>query len=385
MSSRSAPGTGHSRRPSRRRRACRQLPTISRSGAAWSSAAEDFTAADFKGDGNLDLSLTNRDLRRGGFGWPESADAIVCFSSSEGTFAAGLQIYSGQTFIPAAGPRYRVQSDNRRFQQTAKQTCSNSHHFRVLGTRRFSETEQHVPTASAVTSFPFVALSSHPLPKPVVADVNVGGKSDLVQMRAASESLFFCRTATELMSRPQRFCRGSRQRQSQSRISTTTGCRISFRVPRTLLPVSINTSLRVDSVLNAASLATNQPVAPGSLVTIFGAGIGPATGIARSGESLPDSAAEVSVTFNGIPAPLSFVSPLGQINGAGSVGDQWRGEYRGVGERRYRRLPRPDRAHRPVFSILPGMRSRSIPMAQSRGQADRSRAFLRIQRWRVIR
>src|SRR5580658_3871328 len=77
--------------------------------------------------------------------------------------------------------------------------------------------------------------------------------------------------------------------------------------------VSINTTLRVDSVVNAASLASNQPLAPGSLVTIFGAGIGPATGVASSGGSLPDSIAGVSVTFNGIPAPLSFVSAR-QIN-----------------------------------------------------------------------
>jgi len=60
-------------------------------------------------------------------------------------------------------------------------------------------------------------------------------------------------------------------------------------------------------VLNAASFATNQGVAPGSLISIFGTNL--ATSMA-SADSIPLSTAlgNVSVTVNNIPAPLQFVS-----------------------------------------------------------------------------
>ncbi len=65
-------------------------------------------------------------------------------------------------------------------------------------------------------------------------------------------------------------------------------------------------------VINAASFAKGQVVAPGSLVSIFGTNLAPSTSLA-SAIPLPISLAGVSVTFNGIIAPLVFVSP-GQIN-----------------------------------------------------------------------
>ncbi|MBI2684883.1 MAG: hypothetical protein HYX27_01100 [Acidobacteria bacterium] len=65
-------------------------------------------------------------------------------------------------------------------------------------------------------------------------------------------------------------------------------------------------------VLNAATFATGQAVTPGSLVSIFGSNL--AAGLAQA-DSIPlsTSLANVSVTFNNVPAPLLFVSP-GQIN-----------------------------------------------------------------------
>ena len=63
---------------------------------------------------------------------------------------------------------------------------------------------------------------------------------------------------------------------------------------------------------NAASFARAQPVAPGSLVSIFGTGLAPSLAIADS-VPLATSLAGVSVTFNNIAAPLQFVSPQ-QIN-----------------------------------------------------------------------
>jgi len=65
-------------------------------------------------------------------------------------------------------------------------------------------------------------------------------------------------------------------------------------------------------VVNGASFAQGQAVAPGSLVSIFGSGL--ASGLAVA-DSIPLSTSinGVTVTFNNIPAPLLFVSG-GQIN-----------------------------------------------------------------------
>ena len=65
-------------------------------------------------------------------------------------------------------------------------------------------------------------------------------------------------------------------------------------------------------VLNAASFEPSQAVARGSLVSIFGTDL---AGGLTSASSIPLSTtlADVSVTFNGISAPVLFVSP-GQIN-----------------------------------------------------------------------
>src|SRR6266852_4653715 len=65
-------------------------------------------------------------------------------------------------------------------------------------------------------------------------------------------------------------------------------------------------------VINGASFAKGQAVAPGSLVSIFGSQL--ATGMAVA-DTIPlsNSLGNVTVTFNNVPAPLTFVSP-GQVN-----------------------------------------------------------------------
>ena len=65
-------------------------------------------------------------------------------------------------------------------------------------------------------------------------------------------------------------------------------------------------------VINGASFAKGQAVAPGGLVAIFGSGLASAT---IPGDTIPLSAKidGTSVTFNGIPAGLYFVSD-GQVN-----------------------------------------------------------------------
>jgi uncharacterized protein (TIGR03437 family) len=69
-------------------------------------------------------------------------------------------------------------------------------------------------------------------------------------------------------------------------------------------------------VTYAATLALVGPVAPGQLVTLFGYELGPQAGVsgfASNQTSFPTSLANVQVTFDGVPAPLLYVSSS-QIN-----------------------------------------------------------------------
>jgi uncharacterized protein (TIGR03437 family) len=65
-----------------------------------------------------------------------------------------------------------------------------------------------------------------------------------------------------------------------------------------------------NAIINVFSGATS-PVAPGEIVSLFGENLGPSNGIATAFDAqtnrLPKSSANVSVTWNGIPAPLFFV------------------------------------------------------------------------------
>jgi uncharacterized protein (TIGR03437 family) len=69
--------------------------------------------------------------------------------------------------------------------------------------------------------------------------------------------------------------------------------------------------LPADAVLNAATFA-GSAISPGSVVSLFGDSFSANLVVAPSGV-LPESLNNVSVTFNGVAAPLYFVSPQ-QIN-----------------------------------------------------------------------
>jgi uncharacterized protein (TIGR03437 family) len=71
-------------------------------------------------------------------------------------------------------------------------------------------------------------------------------------------------------------------------------------------------TLNTGGVVNAASFAADAPAAPGSIVSLFGTNFISELAV-PPGDPLPTSLNGVSVTFNGIPAPLFFVAP-GQIN-----------------------------------------------------------------------
>jgi uncharacterized protein (TIGR03437 family) len=72
--------------------------------------------------------------------------------------------------------------------------------------------------------------------------------------------------------------------------------------------ISAAPSLLNNDVLNGASLLTNSPIAPGAIVSIFGSNFSTGT-VSASTEPLPTSLAGTSVTFNGVAAPLFYISP----------------------------------------------------------------------------
>jgi uncharacterized protein (TIGR03437 family) len=71
-------------------------------------------------------------------------------------------------------------------------------------------------------------------------------------------------------------------------------------------------ALAKNGVVNGASFAAGMPLGVGSIGTLFGQNLGSQTATATS-LPLPLSLGGASVTINGIPAPLFYVSP-GQIN-----------------------------------------------------------------------
>jgi uncharacterized protein (TIGR03437 family) len=75
------------------------------------------------------------------------------------------------------------------------------------------------------------------------------------------------------------------------------------------------------AVMNVASLSTG-PVAPGEVVSIFGAGMGPQAGVAAlvdPTDPLPTQLAGVQVFFDGVAAPLSYAQ-ANQINAQAPYG-----------------------------------------------------------------
>lgn len=69
---------------------------------------------------------------------------------------------------------------------------------------------------------------------------------------------------------------------------------------------------QIGCIVDAADLAAAGPVAPYQLLTIFGIGLGPATGV-RATDNSTTTLAGVNVSFGSTPAPLLYVSST-QIN-----------------------------------------------------------------------
>ena len=78
--------------------------------------------------------------------------------------------------------------------------------------------------------------------------------------------------------------------------------------------IDANTQLPAPALQSVVGAASYRPeaIAPGGLVSLFGAGL--ASGVARAGTiPLPSVLIDATVSFNGVPAPLLYVSP-NQIN-----------------------------------------------------------------------
>jgi uncharacterized protein (TIGR03437 family) len=76
---------------------------------------------------------------------------------------------------------------------------------------------------------------------------------------------------------------------------------------------SYTTSIFISlTALNAASYVATG-IAPGEIVSLFGYGIGPATGVIAAGSVLPNELAGVQVSFGGLAAPLLYAQS-DQIN-----------------------------------------------------------------------
>ncbi|MGB6947402.1 MAG: FG-GAP-like repeat-containing protein [Bryobacteraceae bacterium] len=293
------------------------LPPASIPSGPYLTGGSDFTVADFKGDGNLDLSLVTTVGTEGALSEIGYATAIVCFGNGDGTFATGPIIYSGEGGGPQALglPSFQVTTGD--FNGDGKADVLVISELSSRGLFGYSTILGNgngtFETQVASAAVPFVALSPGYLPKPVIADMNGDGKSDLIQSAGSLGVVVFLLNGDGTYDQAAAILPGQGTVALAVADFNNDGLPDIISSTANLTTVSINTTLRVDSVVNAASVAADQPVAPGSLVAIFGAGIGPSTGAAPSGGSLPDSMAGVSVAFNGIPAPLLFVSAR-QIN-----------------------------------------------------------------------
>lgn len=276
------------------------------------SGPGDFTVADFRHNGTLDLALTFENVLGGAIFDPVFASGVVCPGNGDGTFMTGRVIYSSYSVATDINhlPSYQVapgdfNGDGRADLLFASQFNNSSP--MVSYSVAFGKGDG---TFSSARSGALIQAGTPDLRKPVIADMNGDGKSDLIQTVTNGITILlstgdgnFTSAADLFPGQPVSVAVADFNNDGLPDIVSTTDTRTS---------ILMNITLRIDSVDNAASFATNQPVAPGSLAAIFGGGLGPSVGVSRAG-SAELSMAGVSVTFNGIPAPLLYVSAR-QVN-----------------------------------------------------------------------
>lgn len=273
----------------------------------------DIAVGDFRNNGNLDIAYVYTTLNGGAIEDVEYATIGVCFGNGDGTFSPG-PVFGPMEVGVVASETTPIQvgiltgdfngdgnADILTFSQTypvGVQPVTFSY-----GTW-FGGGNGTFQAAPAGSSFQSVAPPPSALSKPLVADMNGDGKSDLVQSGTPSGLSVY------LSNGDGSFTDGadltSAQYPGVNAVAdfNNDGLTDIVSTGANVTTVLINTTVRINSIVNAASLAANQPVAPGSLVAIYG------TGLAHTGASAPGTE---SVTFNGISAPLLYTSPT-QIN-----------------------------------------------------------------------
>ncbi|HLH40552.1 MAG TPA: FG-GAP-like repeat-containing protein [Bryobacteraceae bacterium] len=277
-------------------------------------STSDSAVASFKGAGNLDLALVAAQMSGAGMFQLEVATAIACFANGAAAYSAGPNIfdnsglalsYSPVTYLASAGDFNGDGHADVLIYSSAPPP--NVFAYSVIfgdGNGGFKKPVSTGPYASSA------GTANLYVTKPVVIDFNGDGKSDLVQIGGKGIEIFlsngdgtFTNAAQIAVQNPVSIAVADFNNDGLPDIIATSPS------STTLL---MNTSLQISSVVNSATFAAG-PIAPGSLVSILGTGLGPVNGTLNNTASWPNSLAGVSVTFNGIAAPLSYVSAR-QIN-----------------------------------------------------------------------
>ena len=156
--------------------------------------------------------------------------------------------------------------------------------------------------------------------------------------------------------------RGIRLRDTDQFVFSPDGTRIASFGYRGAKVWSVGPRFTSESVVNAASFASG-PIAPGEIISIFGAGLGPETPargvVGPETGRLPTALESVSVLLDGEPSPLLYVRET-QINAqvpyeiAGRSSVQLAVSYGGIDSPRATLAVSPAR---PALFLIPGSRS----------------------------